>query len=250
MKRMRIFYKITFIAILAAIILYIDTPNDVLLSFDVEPVDGKEAVINVMNVLSENNVNATFFITGEYADAYPEVTGLIDERGFEIGCHSHSHPVMTKISREEKIKELRRCRESLFSITGKEAKGFRAPYHRIDSELLDVLIEEGFEYDASMISNLGILFPSVPAEINEIRLSSFLIIPLSDVINLYYLRMPDELYFFILRNKKDSYLSYNFHPHHVAKGQDRLDEFDGLIKDIKRKNINFLSHAQYLDKVR
>ena len=59
------------------------------LTFDDGP--DPKSTIEVINVLREYNVNATFFLTGENASEYPEVVNKILEMGHAIGEHSYRH---------------------------------------------------------------------------------------------------------------------------------------------------------------
>jgi peptidoglycan/xylan/chitin deacetylase (PgdA/CDA1 family) len=214
----------------------------VLLSFDVEPVDGSESVLEVLEIVYRNNVSATFFVTGEYAEQYPEVVELMTGR--EIGNHGYSHKAFTKMDRDEKISELRKTNLLLENITGQEVLGFRAPYNRIDKETMVVLEEEGFLYDSSIISGWGIFYPGVgDMLIGEIPVSSVLGFPLEDVVFLHYLRMPG-LYFYILENKKSGFESYLFHPHHISKYKNEFEEF---INHLKKENTIFISHRELIE---
>ena len=114
-------------------------PEVVLLSFDVEPVDGTESILKILDVLDESGVKATFFFTGEYVETYPGIVNLTYSRGHEIGCHGYSHRSLPYLSPEEKIFEVMGCRSSITALTGEAPAGFRAPYNRADEEIKDYL---------------------------------------------------------------------------------------------------------------
>ncbi len=214
----------------------------ILLSFDTEPVD-ERCVLEIVKILDEEKINATFFVTGQYAEEYPDV--IQELKRFEIGCHTYSHKKLTKIDEKTKREEISRCTRIIKKETGQKVKGFRAPWHRIDKESLKILEEEGYQYDASIISGLGLFYPSVKnMKIGEIPVSSVMGIPVEDVIWTYYLKMP-TLYFSILRNKEGKTESYVFHPHHIVKEKERFQQF---IKDLKKRNVTFISHAELIRK--
>jgi peptidoglycan/xylan/chitin deacetylase (PgdA/CDA1 family) len=209
-----------------------------LLSFDVEPVDGEESVTELVELLRSENINATFFVTGEYAEQNPDIVKKM--RGFEVACHGWSHKPFTKMNDSAKKSELLRCKDVVERLTGQEIIGFRAPYNRIDGSTLDILEETGFAYDASMIRGLGLIFPNVDErKIGEIPISSIFALPLEDVIWLHYLRL-DSAYFYILAHKTTEFESYLFHPHHIAKQKEQLKT---LIKYLKDENVTFISHS-------
>ncbi len=212
----------------------------VLLSFDVELVDEK-TILDVVEVLDSEEVKGTFFVTGMYAVEYPEIVKRLSE-GHEVGCHTYSHMKLTKISEDEKREEIIKCKEIVSDVVGKEVVGFRAPYHRIDLWSMMILEEEGFVYDASVVQGLGLFFPETG--IGEVPVSSFLGVPLEDVVWMYYLRM-DGLFWKILRDRDASYSSYVFHSHHLVND---LEEFKNFISILKGENARFLTHSGFIQK--
>lgn len=235
---------ISLLIILLVLFVTNDTPDKktVLLSFDVEPVDGEASVMTVLDVIERENISVTFFVTGEYAAAHPDVVKRM--KGQEIEVHGYTHKPFTKMDSDEKISEISMTRNLLENITGQSVIGFRAPYNRIDSETLDALESESFMYDASMISGWGIVYPPVgERKIGEIPVSSVLGLPLEDVVFFYYLRMP-SVFFYILNNKKTKFESYDFHPHHIAG---HIKEFDDFIKRLKKQNTIFISHKELIE---
>ncbi|MDH5533308.1 MAG: polysaccharide deacetylase family protein, partial [Candidatus Pacebacteria bacterium] len=68
-------------------------PNDdnklVALTFD----DGPAPItLDILKVLDENDVLATFFVTGQNIDLYKEVLSETYQKGHEIGNHTNTHP--------------------------------------------------------------------------------------------------------------------------------------------------------------
>ena len=235
---------IALLIIFLLIVLLKKAPSEqyVLLSFGVEPVDGREDVAKVWNIIQEEGINATFFITGQYAEEFPEIVSAM--QGQEIACQGYSHKKFTEMNTSEKKSEIKKCKIALQQNNGQKITGFRAPYNRIDTETLKILEEEGFVYDASIIKGLSLIYPNVDnLKIGEIPVSSFLGIPLEDVIWLYYLKIPG-IYFYILETKESGMESYLFHPHIIAKEEARFREF---INSLKKRNAIFISHHQLVE---
>jgi peptidoglycan/xylan/chitin deacetylase (PgdA/CDA1 family) len=204
--------------------------QDILLSFDVEPVDGRESVMAVLETLASHNATATFFVTGEYAEQYPEIVALMS--GHEVGCHSYSHPHMTGLSKEEKEDQIRKC-GVIEKITGVTPVGFRAPYNQVDFETTEVLAAEGYKYDASRLEG----FQFGKTAIIEQKIDS-LIFPFSDVISMYYLHVPKKLYYWLILHAGDS-VSASFHPHIMM---DSIDEFDKMLDEMNENDASFRRH--------
>jgi len=59
------------------------------LTFDDGPVPG--VTPQVLEILDRYDVKATFFMVGENAARYPELTTMVADRGHALGNHSHNH---------------------------------------------------------------------------------------------------------------------------------------------------------------
>jgi glycosyltransferase involved in cell wall biosynthesis/peptidoglycan/xylan/chitin deacetylase (PgdA/CDA1 family) len=54
-------------------------------------------------------------------------------RGIEFGCHSVTHPDMSKLTEDDALREVIRCKEDLTSLLGKTPIAFAYPFGRIGS---------------------------------------------------------------------------------------------------------------------
>ena len=129
------------------------------LHIDAEPSD---AVVRntewFLQTLAQHNVKATFFILGEVAKKFPSIIKKIAEDGHEIGAHGFSHRQIFKLTEEEFRREVADCKKLLEDTTSGPVLGHRAPAFSIMPETkwaLEVLAEEGFEYDSSIYPIAG-----------------------------------------------------------------------------------------------
>lgn len=107
----------------------------------------------ILRILSEGNAKATFFCLGWIAEKYPSLIREIDIAGHEIACHSYWHLPVYRQSRNSFRDETTRTLDILSGITGKKINGYRAPSFSVINGTewaLEVLIELGFKYDASI----------------------------------------------------------------------------------------------------
>lgn len=107
----------------------------------------------VLDILDRHSVKATCFVVGWVADRFPKLVKEIVRRGHEVGCHSYSHRLVYRLTAEEFREDTRRAKGLLEDITGEKVRGYRAPSYSITKDslwALDVLIDEGFEYDSSI----------------------------------------------------------------------------------------------------
>ena len=89
---------------------------------------GDEDTAEIIRILGEYNVKATFFVVGDWVKKYPHQVKALSEAGHEIMNHSDNHPYMTRLSRESMLSQLSACSDKIEAITGVRPMLFRAPY--------------------------------------------------------------------------------------------------------------------------
>jgi polysaccharide deacetylase family protein (PEP-CTERM system associated) len=112
-----------------------------------------ESTRAVLDLLGEANVTATFFILGWVAERHPQLVRRIADAGHEIASHSYWHRLVYSMTPVTFREDLRRAKDVIESAAGCAVRGFRAPSYSIVTRslwALDVLIEEGYTYDASI----------------------------------------------------------------------------------------------------
>ncbi len=57
--------------------------------------------MDLLNILQENDVKATFFMLGQMVEQYPQAAKKVQEAGHEIASHSYSHPQLNTLSAED-----------------------------------------------------------------------------------------------------------------------------------------------------
>lgn len=83
----------------------------------------------VLNILKEENVKATFFLVGDNVVAYPEVARDIARNGQQIGNHSLGHSYLLPFRRTASLEaELARTNAVIYRTTGERPKVFRPPH--------------------------------------------------------------------------------------------------------------------------
>ena len=98
---------------------------------------GADKTEDILNILKEYQVGATFFLVGFWVKDYPKMTKQIDLSGFEIGTHSNTHPDMCKLSREDMKLELETSINLIKEQTNKDVKLFRAPFGSYNNALIE-----------------------------------------------------------------------------------------------------------------
>ncbi|WP_078378478.1 polysaccharide deacetylase family protein [Sutcliffiella halmapala] len=97
---------------------------------------------DVLDVLNEYNVPATFFLLGSRAVAYPEIVTRIQNEGHVIGNHTYFHPNLVDESDLNTLeREVTRTEDALYDIIGYRTHLFRPPYGFLYNELVEKLAE-------------------------------------------------------------------------------------------------------------
>lgn len=101
------------------------TDKTVYLTFD----DGPSGLTGeVLDILKQSNIKATFFVLGKQADVRPEVIRRIDEEGHVIGNHTYDHEYNKLYGKFiEFWKQIKQTEESVRLITGERPQLVRAP---------------------------------------------------------------------------------------------------------------------------
>jgi hypothetical protein len=94
----------------------------------------------------------TVFVVGLDAarEENREALRVIPDAGHEIGNHSYEHePWLQRYERSQLEADLIRAEEAIVAATGCRPTGFRGPGFSWSADLLELLAERGYEYDAS-----------------------------------------------------------------------------------------------------
>ncbi len=107
----------------------------------------------LLGIFAESGVRATFFVLGWVAERDASIVRRIAAAGHEIASHGYGHRLVYDQKPEEFRDDVRRGRALLQEASGQPVMGYRAPSFSITERslwALDILIEEGFTYDASI----------------------------------------------------------------------------------------------------
>ena len=251
----------------------------VMLSFDVEEFDfprerkveisleegvkvSSEGLLKILKVCKENKVKATFFCTGNFASARPDLIRQILEDGHEVACHGvdHFEPKKSDICESKKIVE---------KATKVKVSGYRQPrMQKIDYKELKRC---GYVYDSSVnpafipgrYNHLNVpKGPFIREGIVEIPTSvaTFMRVPL------FWLALhlfPKKIYFKMARMamKREGFFTTYFHPWEFAdlskykvvpgyikknSGDKLAKRLDDLIRNLKKHGTEFVTYSDYV----
>jgi probable sporulation protein (polysaccharide deacetylase family) len=120
--------------------------NSVALTFNVDW--GEEYLPSILQTLKENQVPATFMVTGRWAKLNPELVLRMAEEGHEIGNHGYFHTHPNQLGRSELEEEICRTEEVVEKICAKKPRVFAPPYGEFNQRVLETA--ESLEYPVIM----------------------------------------------------------------------------------------------------
>jgi peptidoglycan/xylan/chitin deacetylase (PgdA/CDA1 family) len=97
----------------------------------------------VLDILREHRVPATFFVCGKNVERHPELLRRIVAEGHEVGNHTYSHLFVYFKSRRRIAEEIDRTQAIIEKVTNIRPKIFRPPYGARWFGLVPTLLERG-----------------------------------------------------------------------------------------------------------
>ena len=107
----------------------------------------------LLDLFDEFGVRGTVFVLGWVGERYPELVRNIAGRGHEIASHGYGHRLVYDQTPTAFREDVRRAKQVLENASSGRVVGYRAPSYSITTRslwALDVLLEEGYEYDSSI----------------------------------------------------------------------------------------------------
>lgn len=108
----------------------------------------------ILEELANRSIQATFFVVGEVARDDPGLIRAITAGGHEVASHGWDHRRVLTMTPEGFRADLRMSKDALEQASGGPVVGYRAPTFSITRRngwAIDILAEEGFLYDSSIV---------------------------------------------------------------------------------------------------
>jgi len=122
-------------------------------TWDAQPSRVVESTTRLLDLLAANRVRATCFVLGWVAERYPQLIARIAADGHEVASHGYWHRLVYDQTPGDFREDIRRARDVIEQASGMKVRGYRAPSFSVTRKslwALDVLADEGYEYDASI----------------------------------------------------------------------------------------------------
>jgi probable sporulation protein (polysaccharide deacetylase family) len=173
---------------------------------------GNEYIPDMLRIMEDYDIKSTFFITGRWAERYPELTIEISSHGHCIGSHGYSHSDHSRLDYQGNLAEIEKGLAALERVLGTRAEFFAPPSGAFNDSTLKAAESLGcrvilwsidtIDWKRDGVDNIirrvlnklhngGIVLmhptdqtvKALPAIIERIREQGYNIIPLEDIVN-------------------------------------------------------------------
>ncbi|WP_270182817.1 polysaccharide deacetylase family sporulation protein PdaB [Alkalihalobacillus sp. CinArs1] len=106
------------------------------LTFDISW--GETKAIPILEELNKQNISASFFISGAWAERHPEIVEQIVKGGHEIGSLGYRYENYTSMEDIEIRKDIIRAQEAIKKVSGVQTELIRPPNGNFNKRVLEV----------------------------------------------------------------------------------------------------------------
>jgi peptidoglycan/xylan/chitin deacetylase (PgdA/CDA1 family) len=112
---------------------------------------GEVGVPRILKLLERFGITQTWFVPGHSIETFPAQIEQIVKAGHEIGLHGYSHENPLSMSPEQEEEVLAYCIELIRTATGRDPRGYVAPWWEISATTPSLLVKYGIQYDHSLM---------------------------------------------------------------------------------------------------
>ncbi|SMC72533.1 polysaccharide deacetylase family protein [Sporomusa malonica] len=99
----------------------------------------------ILDVLKEKQIPATFFVIGQNAAKYPDMLRRAVAEGHQLGNHTYNHVDLLKADREAAIGEIEKTNKVIAEAVGYAPHVMRPPHGFRDAVVMDIMAEYQFK---------------------------------------------------------------------------------------------------------
>ncbi|MDF2875815.1 MAG: pgdA 2 [Sporomusa sp.] len=95
----------------------------------------------ILDILKERQIPATFFVLGHNAAKYPALISRIVAEGHQLGNHTYNHVDLLKLDRQGIVEEIDKTNKVIAGIVGYAPHVMRPPHGFRDAVVMDIMSE-------------------------------------------------------------------------------------------------------------
>jgi peptidoglycan/xylan/chitin deacetylase (PgdA/CDA1 family) len=122
----------------------------------------------ILSVLEQYHVPATFFEIGTEVAAHPATTAAVAAAGFPVEDHTYTHPDLTTLTAAQVGAQIDQTQQVITSVTGVAPTCVRPPYNAWNASVLNQINERGLATMSYSIDPRDWSLPGVSAIVNTV----------------------------------------------------------------------------------
>lgn len=131
-------------------------------------VAGSEYIPSILNILKDQQIKATFFIEGKWANDHKHFLQMIDEQEHTIGNHGYDHSNMILLSKQAIQTKMEQTNRVIKATIGKEPMWFAPPSGSFNETVIEMASDLGMETILWTVDTKSWESPPVQVLINRI----------------------------------------------------------------------------------
>ena len=113
--------------------------EDKIVSLSFDAAWGNEDTQTLIDILNKYDVNATFFVVGQWVDKYPDSVKALHDAGNEVMSHSDDHAHFAQLSAEQITSNINTSNDKIEKVTGVRPTLFRCPYGEYNDTVISTI---------------------------------------------------------------------------------------------------------------
>lgn len=105
---------------------------------------GEEVIPELLQLARKEKLKLTFFVTGRWAEAHPDLLLRMHLSGHEIQNHGYFHKLCSQIDVETSRQEIQKTEDAVYKIIGVRTTLFAPPSGDYDQKTLDLCMDMGY----------------------------------------------------------------------------------------------------------
>ncbi|MDO4540476.1 MAG: polysaccharide deacetylase family sporulation protein PdaB, partial [Syntrophomonadaceae bacterium] len=138
----------------------------VALTFDISW--GNVTPLPVIDILKEQGVRSTMFLSGPWVKQYPEIPQRLVEDGHEIASHGYRHINLSELGAAEIQEEVQKAHNNIKEVTGVEPNLIRTPNGDYNDVVVKAIRDMGYEVIQWSVDSLDWMNPGVDTIIERV----------------------------------------------------------------------------------
>lgn len=120
-------------------------PNHASMALTFNISHGEEQLLPILDELKRQNVLATFFVSGEWAERHPDLLEQIAEDEHEIGMLGYSYKSYIEQEKEDIQSDMKKAKETFTKLGYEDVYLLRAPNGHLNEEIISLAENQGLK---------------------------------------------------------------------------------------------------------